>query len=115
MKFALIAAALAGTTNAWYGTGHLLVARIAYNLLEKSAPEQLEKVESIISILEKSDAKLTMNEDKHKFVECAPWADNFKYNGGFYQKGWHFIDQPYLAEGGKITDFPFVFDTHNIT
>jgi hypothetical protein len=32
MKFAVIAA-LAGTTNAWFGTGHLLVARIAENLL----------------------------------------------------------------------------------
>jgi len=41
MKIAIIAAALAGTTNAWFGTGHLLVARIAENLLETSAPEQL--------------------------------------------------------------------------
>ena len=31
MKFALIA--LAGTANAWFGTGHLLVARIAENIL----------------------------------------------------------------------------------
>jgi len=33
MKFNVIAAALVGTTNAWFGTGHLLVARIGYNLL----------------------------------------------------------------------------------
>jgi len=59
MKFALIAAALAGTTNAWFGKGHLLVAHIARNILEKSAPDQLEKYESIISILEESDPKLT--------------------------------------------------------
>jgi len=65
--------------------------------------------------LESADKKLTKNEGKHAFVECATFADDFKYNGGYYQKGWHFIDQPYLDEGGEVSDFDFELDTHNIT
>ena len=34
---------------------------------------------------------------------------------GKYQENWHFIDQPYLDQGGKISDFNFTFDTHNVT
>ena len=115
MKFAVIAAALAGTTNAWFGTGHLLVARIAENILNEKAPEQLEKVKTVLSTLETTDASLTKHEKNHPFVECATFADDFKYNGGYYQKGWHFIDQPYLDEGGKISDYSFVPDAHNVT
>ena len=114
MKFASIAA-LAGSTNAWFGTGHLLVARIARNELETSAPEQLAKVEAILSTYEKYDSEITKDEGKHAFVECATFADDFKYHGGFYQKEWHFIDQPYMDEGGKITDYNFTADTHPIT
>ena len=28
---------------------------------------------------------------------------------------WHFINIPYLDEGGKISDYNFTFDVHNIT
>jgi hypothetical protein len=115
MRFAVIAAALAGTTNAWFGTGHLLVARIAENILSDKAPEQLEKARDVLKTLESTDASLTKNEKNHPFVECATFADSFKYNGGYYQKGWHFIDQPYLDEGGKISDYSFKPDTHNVT
>ena len=38
-----------------------------------------------------------------------------KYKGGSYQSGWHFVDEPYLDEGGKITDYNFTADAHNIT
>ena len=115
MKFAVIAAALAGSTNAWFGTGHLLVARIAENILNEKAPDQLTKVKSVLSTLESTDASLTKDEKNHPFVECATFADNFKYSGGYYQKGWHFIDQPYLDEGGKISDYSFKPDVHNVT
>lgn len=37
----LLASALLDTTNAWWGTGHLLVARIANDLLQTNAPTQL--------------------------------------------------------------------------
>jgi len=38
---ALSIAALFGTADAWYGTGHLLVARIANDILAKKSPATL--------------------------------------------------------------------------
>lgn len=48
-------------------------------------------------------------------VECVTFADDIKYKGGGYQSGWHFIDTPFLDEGGDISDYDFTFDTHNVT
>ena len=112
MKFALVAAAMIGSTNAWFGTGHLLVARVAFDILTKESPDQLAKAESILKQM--SDYETQHLEKNHPFVECATYADAFKYHGGIYQKTWHFVDQPLLDEGGTISDFPkFVPDTHS--
>jgi len=92
MKIIAIAAALAGVTNAWFDTGHLLVARIGYEILQTESPSQLQKAENILSELKTNDPSAVSKEGSHPFVECAPWADSFKYHGGFFQKGWHFID-----------------------
>lgn len=116
MKLLLITLAmLANSVNAWFGTGHLLVARIAYEILEKQSPSTLSNVENILAVFKKSDPKLTSKEKNYPFVECATFADDIKYRGGGYQKGWHFIDSPYLSQGGKISDFDFTPDAHNIT
>jgi hypothetical protein len=49
-------------------------------------------------------------------VECVTFADDIKYKGGSYQSSWHFIDQPYLDDGGTEADYPeFIPDTHNVT
>jgi len=113
MKFALVASiGMLGSANAWWGTGHLLVARIAYDLLSKESPDQLAKAEKILGNLNNS---VTSKKEKyHRFVECATYADDFKYHGGFYQKTWHFIDQPYYDQGGGASKYPdFKPDEHN--
>jgi hypothetical protein len=115
MKYLTIIALLVSLTNAWYGTGHLLVARVAQNLLEKNDPTTFKKVLDILAILKRDDASWTKEEDKHPFTECATFADDIKYKGGMYQKGWHFIDEPLMDEGGKISDYNFTADSHNIT
>jgi hypothetical protein len=48
-------------------------------------------------------------------VECAVFADKIKAMGGSYQSPWHFIDTPYLDEGGSLPDFNFTADAHNVT
>ena len=106
---------LTNQANAWWGTGHLLVARIAQNLLEKQDPETLKKVNDILAPLKASDPKDTKDENLYPFVECAVFADNIKRTFGSFQSGWHFIDQPFLDEGGKISDFDFKEDVHNVT
>lgn len=58
---------------------------------------------------------MTHLEGEYPFVECATFADEIKAKGGSWQSGWHFIDTPYLDEGGSISDYPqFKFDDNNI-
>ena len=91
------------------------MARVAQNILEKKSPETLTQVEDILSVLKKSDPSWTVKEGDHPMVECTTFADDIKYKGGGYQSGWHFIDTPFLDEGGKISDYNFTLDAHNIT
>lgn len=101
---------------AWWDRGHLLTARIAQYVLEESDPNTYNAAISILQPLRDIDPEWTVSEGDHMFTECATFADVIKkYQGGQYQKGWHFIDEPYLDKGGDIKDFDFTFDTHNVT
>jgi len=112
MKFTLVAAAMIGSTNAWFGTGHLLVSRIAYDILSAKGSKNLAIVEEHLKDLSTSITR--KHERDHQFVECATYADDFKYHGGIYQKTWHFIDQPYFDQGGSLATFPkFKPDVHD--
>ena len=120
MKFTnsllIIGAAQVGEASAWWDNGHLLVARIASDILTAKNPAVLAKAEEILAVLTKSDPSYVEYEKNYPFVECATFADKIKYRGGAYQSGWHFIDQPYLDEGGSISDYPdFVADVHDVT
>lgn len=116
MKLLSIALLASSTVvNAWWGKGHLLVSRMAHDILKEKSPKTIEQVDDLLAVLKKSDPDWTVKEGKHPLVECATFADDIKYKGGGYQKGWHFIDQPYLDQGGKISDFNFTADVHNIT
>lgn len=111
---AAVLATLLTVTNAWSFGGHLTIARMAEKLLGEDS-QTVSDVKSILSILEKSNPSLTKKEVDHPFVECAIFADEIKYEGGGYQSGWHFMDQPYLDEGGKPSDFGYKIPTNNVT
>ena len=103
------------TVSAWSSAGHLLVARIAYDILEKESPSTVTKVESVLKILKDSQPSWTEKEGAHPFVECTTYADDIKYKGGSYQSSWHFVNDPYLDQGGKVSDFSFKAPPHNST
>lgn len=68
-----------------------------------------------MTVYAKAQPTLTHLERDHPFVECATFADEIKAHGGSYQSNWHFIDTPYLDEGGRVEDFPdFKYDEKNI-
>lgn len=117
MKLALAftLATMASQVQAWFGKGHLLVARIAYDILDEKSPETIEKVENVLKILQESDPSWTQKEGDHPMVECATFADDIKGKGGAYQSPWHFVDRPYLDQGGQLSDFNFTIAPHNIT
>ncbi len=56
---------------------------------------------------------MTTREVNHPFTESATFADDIKSTYSF-QSGWHFIDQPYLEQGGSLDDFSFKYDTYDI-
>ena len=84
----------------------LIVARYAQTILEAENPAALSAALDELSTLTKSHLSLTKGENDHPFTECATFADDIKPTYTF-QNGWHFIDQPYLDEGGSLSDFTF--------
>ena len=82
--------------NAWWNTGHMLVARIAQDYLEEISPETLEKA---IEILIDSDfANYLHLESNHPFVECATFADEIKSDGFADQSFWHYVNTPLMED-----------------
>jgi len=65
--------------SAWWGTGHLLVAKIAQDLLETQNPGAFKAALDQLSLY-------TQNKDEgdHPFVECATYADDIKGKGGHF-------------------------------
>jgi len=59
-----------------------IVARMAYDILEKENPVALKKAEEILANM--ANQTITSSERDHPFVEAAPFADMVKYKGG----GW---------------------------
>ena len=49
---------------------------------------------------------ITKSEKDHPFTECATFADEIKGEGMNWQSNWHFVDRPYLDQGGTIDDYP---------
>merc|ERR1719453_653049 len=115
MKAIAIVSLLLSVATAWWDHGHLLTALIAEKILLEEDAGTHEQVINILETLKIADPKWTTSEDKHPMVECATFADEIKSKGGSWQRGWHFIDEPFLDEGGKIGDYNFTFDSHNVT
>ena len=92
-----------------------LVARVAYNHLEQEAPEALQAANNVLNLYKHTHPDMTKLEGSYPFVECATFADEIKAKGGAFQSGWHFVDTPYLDQGGSINDYPnFKFDENHI-
>jgi len=112
---ALVATTFVGYVECWKAEGHVLIARIAYDILKSENPQALTKANSILKSLAVDNPTLTKKEDKYPFVECSTLADDIRMAGGQYQEGWHFVDNPFV-DSGSISDYPkFKFSDKNIT
>jgi len=60
------------------------------------------------------NSSLTIGEDKYPYVECATFADDIKYHGGAWQSDFHFVDNPFIAEG-IASDYNIPQTPHNLT
>lgn len=89
---------LANPALAWWDTGHMMTAQIAYDNLK---PEVKTKADKLIHHLDNSepDAK------RHHFVPVSVWMDDTKARGLRAFDQWHYINIPFNPEG-----LPFVTD-----
>ena len=105
----LTTALIAGEARAFWGKGHLLVARIAEYVLETKDKDVLDLALKELSTLPQSHPDMIVHEKDHPFTECATFADDIKPTFGGFQNDWHFIDQAYLDEPDTtLDDFDFV-------
>ena len=71
-----------GAVNAWNSETHLLIARMAYDILKKDNPTVLNKAEALLRVY--SDSLTEAHENNYPFVECVTLPDDNKRRGG----GW---------------------------
>lgn len=57
---------------------------------------------------------MTYREVDHDFVECATFADDYKYHGEGWQGDFHFIDFPWIEEGSE-SDYDVKESDRNLT
>jgi hypothetical protein len=81
---------------------------MAYDILGKDHPTALKKANDLLKVYSDAFPDKVPKEGDYPFVECATLADDIKRTGGGYQSDWHFIDNPYIDDGGKPNDYPFV-------
>jgi hypothetical protein len=114
---ALVLVLILGQASAFWQYGHLFVSRIAYDKLgfTKEGQAALARTNDLLNVYSESHPDMTEHERNYPFVECSTFGDEIKAKGGTWQSGWHFVDQPYLDEGGFINDYPgYKFDTESI-
>ncbi len=73
---------------AWFDMGHMLVAKIAYDMLDD---KQKKEVNDLIYILRDAEPKYS------DFVQSATWMDGLKATGFNYLNGEHYIDNNYIT------------------
>ncbi len=91
LKYVAVASLMAITTtlnaSAWDGTGHMLIAQVAYDRLNDKARARVDELA----------AKLHKGDAPYNAINIACWADDIKGPAsdpqfrGLY-KSWHYID-----------------------
>jgi len=103
-----IAMTFVNNAAAWWGNGHMLVARVAYDKIMAVNPALMDKANTILAGI----SQFTTLESKYPFVECATFADEIKNEGFDDQSHWHFVDNPFYDQGFTANIAP---NEYNVT
>jgi hypothetical protein len=87
------------SVRAWNSETHLIIARIAYEILEHEDPDALDRADDLLR--KYSDDITKAKEGDYPFVEGVTLADDNKRRGGGYQSSWHFNDLGFSGDGGE--------------
>lgn len=110
---ALVCAAQVSQILAWNSETHLMIARKAQDILQKTNPSALQKSEELLRKF--TDYSSKNHEDKYPFVECVTWPDDIKRIGGGWQSAWHFDDQPIFGDKTPHSQLQIETTLKNIT
>ena len=81
-KYIIASASLAGGAYGWGINGHMFAAKMAQDQLEDLAPDAFEAAQESLQVLCDYDGVYwCTTQNNHPFVECATFADEFKYGG----------------------------------
>ncbi|MBF2053141.1 MAG: S1/P1 nuclease [Candidatus Sericytochromatia bacterium] len=92
--------------QAWWDTGHMVTAQIAFEQLTPAARQEAERLIALLNPLETVPAR------RH-FVPAAVWMDEIKARQLKVFDHWHYINIPYNPEG--VARLPVVDDDNLIT
>eukprot|EP00347_Sterkiella_histriomuscorum_P013511 403364437 len=114
---ALLLTLFISQTLCWKSQGHYIISRIAYDILQKDAPQALQSATSMLNVLRIANPNLTDAEQNYTFVESSSFADLIKYNGGAFQSDWHFVNIPFVDQPNKtLSNYPlFRVRKENVT
>lgn len=88
------------------------MARQAQAYLEAENQAILNAALTELAVLKGSHSSIVAEKD-YPFTESAIFADTVKPTYPF-EAGWHFVNEPYLDEGGSLDDFTFVAPAEDV-
>lgn len=90
--------AVISPAQAWWETGHMTVAQVAY---EELTPQARAEADRLIALLNMAQPEA----ERRHFVPAAVWMDEVKARGLRTFDQWHYINIPYNPEGlGVVED-----------
>lgn len=87
----LLALSAAPPSRAWWGTGHMVVAQIAYDRLNPAARAEVDRLIAIDALTE-----------SNTFVTAAAWADDIKLLDIHLYDEWHYLDIPFSPDNTTL-------------
>lgn len=81
------------TLQAWNGTGHMLVAEVAYKKLD---PITIKNVDKLLAKVH------TVYNQVDSFTTAGPWADDIKGHAIKFLDSWHYLDTPFSTDGTPL-------------
>jgi hypothetical protein len=88
---AILMSVLVRPAFAWWGTGHMVVANIAYQRLNATAKAEVDRLLTIDALPESKT-----------FVTASVWADDLKSMGVHAHDEWHYLDIPFSPDNSPL-------------
>ncbi|WP_461537630.1 S1/P1 nuclease [Spongorhabdus nitratireducens] len=89
------------SVQAWSQPGHMVVAQIAWDIIEQKCPNLIPHLEALQKAVQSYVSKIGMDDRQvATFVQAATFMDTYRYTQGHSDTAqWHYINTPYIPDG----------------